>query len=127
MEENADAIKQAVVTHKRVVTRVFWASSCAAVLSVAWAFWYRWSVCHCHAASDCKKALAEDPYSRLVVLLWICVPPLWFLYEWVSLSKGLPAEMRADIAHSHDLARNIWLALVVLLTAVLGLQLFKLE
>ncbi|HKX50932.1 MAG TPA: hypothetical protein VJQ48_10940 [Candidatus Binatia bacterium] len=44
---------------------------------------------------------------------------MWFFYEWVVLCKDLKDEDERDrIKHIYELARNIWLALVVILVAL---------
>ena len=54
-----------------------------------------------------------------IVAFWGLAPPIWFLYEWVCLCRYLDKDEQARIRHLHGLARNIWLALVTVLTAIL--------
>jgi hypothetical protein len=61
------------------------------------------------------------PVGYVVVALWVVGPPFWFWAEWSFFSHGLPEEDLEDIKHSHELGRNVWLALVVLLTALFGI------
>ncbi len=56
----------------------------------------------------------------ILVGFWVLAPPVWFFFEWVCLCKKLPPDERDRIKHLHDLARNIWLALVIVLAAILN-------
>jgi hypothetical protein len=50
--------------------------------------------------------------------LWVAIPPLWFLWEYVHFRppEGIEDER---MRHLHDLCRNIWLALIVILVAIM--------
>jgi len=50
---------------------------------------------------------------------WVLLPPVWFWLEWVFFSKGQDAER---LKHTHDLSRNIWIALVIVLAALLKIH-----
>lgn len=55
--------------------------------------------------------------------MWVLGPPIWFFYEWVVLCRDLKdKEERDRIKHIHELARNIWIALVVVLVALFGID-----
>lgn len=69
-----------------------------------------------------NRAMLEDPRLEPVTLLeklhlafWIFVPPLFFWIDWVFFCNGLQADEREIAKHTHDLSRNIWLALVAIL------------
>lgn len=66
----------------------------------------------------CRPSLLE-PYGYVMLGLWALVPPLWFIYEW-TLSASLTQKERDRIKHFHELARNLWLALIVALGAIMG-------
>jgi hypothetical protein len=62
----------------------------------------------------------RSPWGYSLLGLWTIVPPLWFMWEW-TMSLGLPADVKENIKHYHELARNLWLALVVVLAALMGI------
>ena len=55
----------------------------------------------------------------LILAFWIIAPPLWFLIEYYAFFR-IFEHFREDehIRHFHELARNLWIAVVVLLTAL---------
>jgi hypothetical protein len=63
-----------------------------------------------------------DWFCLSVVGFWVLVPPVWFWFEWYYLCRQLPLGERDRIKHLHDLARNIWLALVAVLVVLFGLD-----
>jgi hypothetical protein len=58
----------------------------------------------------------------LVVGIWVIVPPIWFWIEWTFLSFGMGRDQIEDLKHSQDVSRNIWVAAVVVLAALFGIQ-----
>jgi len=64
-------------------------------------------------------------YGYVILGLWTIGPPLWFMWEW-NHSLDLPHEEKRDIEHWHELARNLWLALIIVLSATMGIV-FKAE
>jgi hypothetical protein len=68
----------------------------------------------------CQPALLK-PYGYIILGLWALVPPLWFIYEWMLSASLAPAE-QDRIKHFHDLARNLWLALILALGAIMGAE-----
>jgi hypothetical protein len=76
------------------------------IASLAFAFWVR--------ARPCLL----DPYGYILLGLWTLVPPLWFLHEW-TLSEKLSEQVKEIIKHYHELARNVWLALIVVLAVIM--------
>ena len=67
-----------------------------------------------HRWTDLRESLG---YTMLA--LWVLGPPVWFWVEWVFLSRDQDGQR---LKHTHDLARNIWLALVVVLAAILKIE-----
>jgi len=65
-----------------------------------------------------RPALLE-PYGYIMLGLWALVPPVWFIYEW-RLSVSLAPEVKERIKHFHELSRNLWLALIVALGAIMN-------
>lgn len=57
-----------------------------------------------------------------LLAVWALIPPIWFLLEWVLLCKGVGKDESDRIKHLHDLARNIWLALIVVLAAIMEVE-----
>jgi hypothetical protein len=59
---------------------------------------------------------------RVIVGLWVLGPPIWFWVDWYYLTAGMGKERLEYISHLHDVGRNIWLALVVVLAALFGIK-----
>jgi len=87
------------------------ATTVLALGSVALAFLIR---LHCPSL---KETLG---YSLLG--LWALIPPVWFFLEWVILCRDISETESTRIQHLHDLARNIWLALIVVLAVIMGVE-----
>lgn len=68
----------------------------------------------------CQPALLK-PYGYIMLGLWALIPPVWFIYEW-TLSRTLGTVEQDRIKHFHDLARNLWLALILALAAIMGAE-----
>jgi hypothetical protein len=56
---------------------------------------------------------------KILVALWLAVPPVWFWFEWSLCTNKLAAPEKEDLKHSHELSRNLWAAIVILLTLCL--------
>jgi ABC-type dipeptide/oligopeptide/nickel transport system permease component len=70
--------------------------------------------------SECKET-----WGYALIGFWVIAPPLYFLTEH---SIWPPASAERDaVEHVHDLARNLWLAVVVLLALIMGvgIELFR--
>jgi hypothetical protein len=70
-------------------------------------------------SSSCDRACV----GRFLSGFWVVVPPVFFWIDWVVFCRGLSAPDREVAKHTHDLSRNIWLALVAILAAVFGIKL----
>jgi hypothetical protein len=59
--------------------------------------------------------LDHQNWGRLIVAVWTIAPPVFFWIDWVCF---LPADAgeREVAKHTHDLARNIWLGLLAVVT-----------
>ena len=73
-----------------------------------------------------KQSIAFDFCSRAcigksMVAFWLLIPPVFFWLDWTVFSRNLPPTERQVAEHSHDLSRNIWLALVASLLVIFGL------
>ena len=63
--------------------------------------------------------LSREIAAGVVIGAWVVLPPLFFWVDWVFYTTT-DEESRAK--HTHDLARNIWVALVLVLTALFGVN-----
>ena len=52
----------------------------------------------------------------VLVAAWAIVPPAFFWLDWVYFCRGMSPADRSIAIHSHDLARNIWVGLLGVLT-----------
>ena len=77
------------------------------------------------AYAVCLGEGAPDAAKRLLVGFWLLAPPIYFWLDWHLLCRDIPPEKTDSVKHIHDLSRNIWVALVVVLMALLNIQIFK--
>ena len=59
---------------------------------------------------------------KVLVAIWVIGPPVFFWFDWVIFCKSLPTSEKEDAKHTHDLGRNIWLALVGILAVAVGIK-----
>lgn len=65
----------------------------------------------------------DVPIRLLVVfILWVVVPPLWFLVDW-ALFEPTNDKNFEHFKYSQELARNLWVAVAAVLALILGLRL----
>ncbi|WP_435016612.1 hypothetical protein TA3x_004185 [Tundrisphaera sp. TA3] len=57
-----------------------------------------------------------------IVGAWAILPPIFFWYDWCYLSYG-DKDDREFQKETHNLARNIWLALIVVLGVMFDIKL----
>lgn len=57
-----------------------------------------------------------------IVLFWVIAPPTYFFCDWGMFAERLEGDERERVMHIHNLGRNMWLAFVVLLAAVLDVE-----
>ena len=62
----------------------------------------------------------KDRWGLPLLATWVVAPPLWFFFEYFIWPP--PAAEDERTRHFHDLARNLWLALVVLLAAIMEIK-----
>jgi hypothetical protein len=77
------------------------------------------------AAGFCDLAELWDVpvgWARLIVSFWVLVPPVYLWWDWVRYCDDINKYKKADAKHTHNLARNIWLALVIVLIAVFDIE-----
>jgi hypothetical protein len=54
--------------------------------------------------------------------LWVIVPPIFFWWDWFLFCDGFDENQRDEVKHTHDLSRNIWVALVAVLLVLYNLD-----
>jgi hypothetical protein len=69
-------------------------------------------------------AAGSEFWKRFIVGVWILLPPAYFWCDWQFLCAKIPQRNIQSVKHLHDLARNIWLALVVVLIALFDIHVF---
>ena len=63
---------------------------------------------------------------KIIVCFWVLAPPVWFWLEWWLLKDSIKTDdEREKMIHLHDVSRNIWIALVAVLTALFGINIFN--
>jgi hypothetical protein len=102
------------MNHARFVPVLAWISGLLALASLVVAVLHR---AHIHELSE--------PARYIITGFWVIMPPIWFWTEWAWISARIDADERDRIKHPHDLARNIWLALVAILVGLLEITVFK--
>jgi hypothetical protein len=70
----------------------------------------------------------DSPWIGTTVIgIWVLVPPIYLWFDWylffehaddASMTNAVKAARRDIAKHSHDLARNIWLGLILILFAL---------
>ena len=73
-----------------------------------------------------KQSMVLDFCSRgcvgkSLLAFWLLIPPVFFWLDWVVFSRNLTPPEREVAQHTHDLSRNVWLALVASLVVIFGL------
>jgi hypothetical protein len=77
------------------------------------------------AYAVCVGQNAPDATKRILVGFWLLAPPIYFWLDWHVLCRNIPSDNTDSVKHIHDLSRNIWVALVVVLIALFNIQVFK--
>lgn len=69
-------------------------------------------------ALACKSRLGSNAniVGGFLVAVWAILPPAFFWLDWVHFCDGMSPADRDIAKHSHDLARNIWIGLLGVLT-----------
>jgi hypothetical protein len=67
----------------------------------------------------------HEELGRYLIGFWVIVPPIFFWLDWVWLCSYLaPSAPEREVAkHTHDLSRNIWLAVVAILAISFAVEL----
>lgn len=107
-------LKKKGVERQSVVRLSVVISGAIAILSAFSAYKFRtdWSAC-------------KETWGYALIGFWVIAPPLYFLTEYSIWPPG--SGEREAVEHVHDLARNLWLAVVVLLALIMGvgIELFR--
>jgi hypothetical protein len=72
------------------------------------------------------RNIQDHWFGKLVVGVWVLLPPIFFWCDWVFFCTftGDDATAKLDRAkHTHDLSRNIWLGFVIVLGVLFGIKL----
>jgi len=54
--------------------------------------------------------------------IWVLAPPIFFWCDWVLFPRELDKDAREIAKHTHDLARNIWVAFAAILAYLFGIH-----
>ena len=98
----------------KFVTALAWISGIAGFTSVVVAVLHRANILP-----------VSNSLKLTIVGVWVLLPPIWFWVEWVWVSRQIDEKERGRIKHMHDLARNIWIALVAILVGLFDINVFK--
>lgn len=58
-------------------------------------------------------------FFKFLIGFWVLAPPVWFMVDWTYYTSP---EEEENVKHVHELGRNIWLALVVILAVLTGIR-----
>jgi hypothetical protein len=81
------------------------------------------SLCAAYNPSSTFWGLSHENLGKVIVAFWALIPPGFFWLDWVYFCTGMSDADRKIVKHTHDLARNIWIALV----GVLAFAFFKIS
>jgi len=65
----------------------------------------------------------HEELGKLLIGFWALGPPLFFWFDWFWLGLYADETEREIAKHTHDLSRNIWIALVAILTVLFAINL----
>ncbi len=97
--------------NRSVVIQIMgWMSAIAAALSALLAIYLR---------PEGKEQVSFWGY--VLLGFWAIAPPVWFLVEY-SFWPPADKDENERTRHLHDLARNIWLAFIVVIATIMGVK-----
>jgi hypothetical protein len=70
--------------------------------------------------ADGKK---DAPFNVFVVIAWAALPAAWFWHSWYVCPFKPNSPEWQTITHGHEVSRNLWIALVLILATLLRVQL----
>lgn len=97
---------------KQLRVRVTWGLGIFAILAIAYTLVLR-------SACSGKVPLG---WAALVVIPVALLPPIWFWFEWAFLCDKAKSEEESRLIHTHELARNVWLGLAIVIGFILGID-----
>lgn len=106
-------LKEIVNDHGQCVATV---TAIAGVLCVFWGIYWRSFIYN--KAHPSIEHYGTRYLNYVIVTLWTLVPPIWFWLEWFYSNPNAPNFNAESFAHGHEVSRNIWVALVVVLVAL---------
>jgi hypothetical protein len=68
-------------------------------------------------------SLTHKQFGKYIVFFWVLIPPIWFWLEWNSAASRNKKNDREWKTHAHDLGRNFWLAITLMLTYLFDIKL----
>ena len=97
-------------TAKIISNTLGWISAGLAVASIFIALRIRnYNLAHPDAHSEWA--------AQLLLGFWAIIPPVWFIVEFRYLTDDSEV---SRTKHSHDLSRNVWIALLLILGAIIS-------
>ena len=66
--------------------------------------------------------LNHEQTGYVLLAFWGLAPPAFFWVDWVVFCRGMSKNDRDTAKHTHDLSRNIWLALIALVAILFGIK-----
>lgn len=94
-----------------------WLIWLAPTVSLAFALWHqgcKW----CHYDRQVPECVRFG-----IVALWALIPPAWLWYDWLKYGQKAEDRQREYMMHLHGLVRNVWIALTLVLSALLDVKL----
>jgi len=72
-------------------------------------------------ATSTLGPVTHEQLGKVLIGFWALVPPVFLWTDWVGFR---PADQndKENAKHTHDLSRNIWLALVAVLTVLFNIK-----
>jgi len=82
-----------------------------------------WSICKALVVTSTVGCLTHEQLGTCVIGFGVLVPPAFFWLDWVVFCRCMTTRERDFTKHTHDLSRNIWLALIAMLTVLFKIKL----
>lgn len=82
-----------------------------------------WSLHKAIFADSTFRSYTHQQLGNYLVGFWVLAPPIFFWIDWVLFCRGMDEKEQEVVIHTHDLSRNIWLALIAILTVLFNIKL----
>jgi hypothetical protein len=82
-----------------------------------------WSLYKALDPTSTFMSLDHRALGKLLIGIWGLLPPIFFWLDWVCFCRDLDKEQQEFAKHTHDLGRNVWLALLAVLAILFELKL----